>query len=285
MVRVRKFLVDGGRQLLVGFGIGSATVLLALLLWPHSGVAGTLSKYVCTTGQYHCSSQPARASITATASSLGHPYNWVPQTWTAKSDDGGHYRLDLPAGGYTLTAQTDDGYQAQATFAVLPNSVSHLDLLLERIFQPIQGGICLAASDSIATPTGPIPVAQLRVGMMVWTLDAAGKRVAAPVVEVNHRPTPTGLHVLRLTLADGRVVDASAGHPTVDGRPVGELRAGDGLDGSRLIRVESIPYAGDTWDLLPAGPTGVYWANGIQLGSTLARSVRGRSPAFELPRD
>jgi hypothetical protein len=273
LAKIRRFLLDGGRQLLVGFGIGSATVLLALLLWPHSGVSGTLSRHVCTPGQgaggYHCSIQPTKASITAAASSAGHPYNWVPPTWSAKSDDGGHYRLDLAPGGYTLTAQTDDGYQAQATFAVMANSVSHLDLLLERIYQNISGGICLASTDSIATPSGPIPVAQLHVGMMVWTLDAAGQRVAAPVLEANHRPTPTGFHILRLTLADGRVVEASAGHPTAGGRRVGELRAGESLDGSRLIRIESIPYAGDTWDLLPAGPTGTYWANGILLGSTL----------------
>jgi hypothetical protein len=31
-----------------------------------------------------------------------------------------------------------------------------------------------------------------------------------------------------------------------------------------------VPYAGGrTWDLLPAGATGSYWANGILLASTL----------------
>jgi hypothetical protein len=269
LAQIRKFLLDGSRQLMLGFGIGSATLLLALLLWPHSGVSGTLSRYVCTSGPSACSLQPTKASITATGSSLGHPYNWVSPTWSAKSDDGGHYQLNLPAGAYTLTAQTDEGYQAQATFGVVAYRVTHLDLLLERFYLPIQGGICLASTDSIATPSGPIPVAELRVGTMVWTLHAAGQRVAAPVLEVNHRPTPIGFHVLRLTLADGRVVEASAGHPTVGGRPVGELVAGDSIDGSRLINIESIPYVGDTWDLLPAGPTGTYWANGIPLGSTL----------------
>jgi hypothetical protein len=265
----RRFLLDGGRQLMLGFGIGSATVLLALLLWPHSGVSGNLSRYVCPSGTKVCSVQPAKASITATASSLGQPYSGAPPTWSAKSDDGGHYQLNLPPGAYTLTAQTDEGYQAQATVGVVANRLSHLDLLLERFFLPIQGGICLASTDSIATPSGPIPVSRLHVGTIVWTLDAAGQRVAAPVLELNHRPTPTGFHVLRLTLADGRVVEASAGHPTVGGRPVGELRTGESLDGSRLIGIEAIPYAGDTWDLLPAGPTGGYWANGVPLGSTM----------------
>jgi hypothetical protein len=269
LARIRRFLLDGSRQLMLGFGIGSATLLLALLLWPHSGVSGTLSRYVCTSGPSGCSIQPAKASITATASSLGHPYNSVSPNWSAKSDDGGHYQLNLPAGAYSLTAQTDEGYQAQANFGVVAYRVTHLDLLLERFFLPIQGGICLASTDNIATPSGPIPVTELRVGTMVWTLDSTGGRVAAPISAVSHRPTPIGFHVLRLTLADGRVVVASAGHPTVGGQPVGELGPGDIIDGSRLISVESIPYVGDTWDLLPAGPTGTYWANGIPLGSTL----------------
>jgi hypothetical protein len=72
-----------------------------------------------------------------------------------------------------------------------------------------------------------------------------------------------------MVLADGRYVEASAGHPTSTGRTVGSLRPGDLLDGSRVIALDSIPYAGDTWDLLPAGPTGVYWANDVLLASTL----------------
>jgi hypothetical protein len=267
--QIRKFLVDGGRQLLLGFGIGSATILLILVLWPHSGVSGTLSENVCPPGQgIGCSIQAAKASITVTASTFGHPYNWIPPTWNAKSDGSGHYQLDLPSGAYVLAVQTDDFYWAQATFAVLPNRVSHIDLLLQR-FQNISGGICLAATDLIATPNGQIPVAELKPGVLVWTLDETGKRVAAPILQVSHRPTLPGFHVLRLTLADGRVVEASAGHPAMSGLPLADLRPGDALDGSELIRIESIPYRGDTWDLLPAGPSGAYWANGVLLRSTL----------------
>jgi hypothetical protein len=109
--------------------------------------------------------------------------------------------------------------------------------------------------------------------MMVWTLDAAGRRVAAPLLLVSHTPAPPGHHVLRLLLSDDRVVEASAGHPTADGRQVGDLKPGDFLDQSRVISVEPIPYVGDTWDLLPGGPSGVYWANGVLLGSTLGSGV------------
>jgi len=37
-----------------------------------------------------------------------------------------------------------------------------------------------------------------------------------------------------------------------------------------VVRADLVPYAGSaTYDLLPAGPTTTYWANGILLASTL----------------
>jgi hypothetical protein len=76
--------------------------------------------------------------------------------------------------------------------------------------------------------------------------------------------------MIHLVLANGRAVDASIGHPTADGRHVADLRPGDVLDGSLIISVESTPYVGDTWDILPAGTTSAYWANDVLLKSTLA---------------
>jgi hypothetical protein len=139
--------------------------------------------------------------------------------------------------------------------------------------------ICLAAEDRIATPTGQVPINELRAGMMVWTLNAAGQRIAAPILVVSHNPAPLGHHVLRLALSDGRVVEASAGHPTADGRRVGELKPGDLVDGSHVSAVERVAYIGDTWDLLPAGATGAYWANDVLLGSTLSTDRPSMSSA------
>jgi len=135
---------------------------------------------------------------------------------------------------------------------------------------PGRGGcpICLAATARIATPNGPILVSELRAGMMVWTVDA-GNRVAAPIVIVGHTPAPFGHRVVRVVLADGRAVVASPGHPTGDGRRIGELNPGELLDGSRIVTMDLLPYAGDTWDLLPLSSTGDYWADGVLLGSTL----------------
>jgi hypothetical protein len=75
---------------------------------------------------------------------------------------------------------------------------------------------------------------------------------------------------VRLTLADGRLVYASPGHPTSDGRRVGDLTAGETLDGARIASVARVAYdGGATYDILPASATGAYWANGVLLGSTL----------------
>jgi hypothetical protein len=130
--------------------------------------------------------------------------------------------------------------------------------------------ICLAAITLIDTPEGRIKVTDIQVGRLVWTLDSAGKRIAAPVLQVGKTVVPLTHHMIHLRLADGRELWVSPGHPTADGRAPRDLHAGDRLDGSTVTLVESIPYTDlATYDLLPAGATGVYWANGVLLGSTL----------------
>ena len=130
--------------------------------------------------------------------------------------------------------------------------------------------ICLSAATLIGTPAGDVVVTAIRVGTLVWTQAADGSRVAAPVVEVGSTPVPAVHLMVHITLADGRQLWASPGHRTADGRPLGSLAVGDVLDGSRVSGWELVPYAGDhTYDLLPAGPTGRYWADGIPLASTL----------------
>jgi hypothetical protein len=131
--------------------------------------------------------------------------------------------------------------------------------------------ICLAATTLIATPDGEVLVTAVRPGMLVWTETLDGHRIAARVIEAGSTPVPAGHLMVRLALADGRVLLASPGHRAADGRPLGTLAPGDRLDGSTIVDWELVPYGGDrTYDLLPAGPTGTYWANGILLASTLA---------------
>ena len=111
----------------------------------------------------------------------------------------------------------------------------------------------------------------LQKGMAVWTVDDSGKRIAAGVVETAVTSVPSSFQVVTVRLNDGRSVTASPGHPTAEGRALGDYRAGDTLDGALVVVVEHVIYNGAaTCDLLPSGETGLYWANGILLKSTLA---------------
>jgi hypothetical protein len=131
--------------------------------------------------------------------------------------------------------------------------------------------ICLARGARIATPGGEIAVEALRPGDPIWTRDHSGRRVPAVVVEIGSMPVPAGHEVVHLVLADGRAVLVSPGHPLPDGRSVADLREGEAYDGSVIVSADRIPYdGGRTFDVLPSGGTGIYWANGIALGSTLS---------------
>ncbi len=130
--------------------------------------------------------------------------------------------------------------------------------------------ICLAEGTLIDTPAGQLPVQSLRVGTLVWTVDRAGVRVAKPVLQVGKTVVPPAHQIIHLMMMDGREVWVSPGHPTVDGRRVGQLQAGDRLDGEIIRSTSLVSYTSyATYDLLPAGETGFYWANGILLASTL----------------
>ncbi len=131
--------------------------------------------------------------------------------------------------------------------------------------------ICLAEHTLIDTPSGQIPVETLQKGMEVWTADKSGKRIVGTILKTSKTSVPTTHKVIHLVLDDGRELFVSPGHPTADGRNVEKLSAGDIYDGVRIKNVEQIPYAyNTTYDILPSGETGLYWANGILMGSTLS---------------
>lgn len=130
--------------------------------------------------------------------------------------------------------------------------------------------ICLARGTLIDAPGGAVPVEQIVVGSIVWSADADGRRIAVKVMRVGSTPVPATHRMVHLVLADGRILDVSPGHPLADGRSVGDLRAGDLVDGSQVDSTSLVAYDGGfTFDLLPDSATGTYWANGILLGSTL----------------
>jgi hypothetical protein len=132
--------------------------------------------------------------------------------------------------------------------------------------------ICLAAGTLIDTPRGPVAVENLQLGDSVWTMNQAGKRVPRMILKIGHVNVPATHQVIHVILSDGRQLYASPGHPTSDRPALGDLRVGDRLDGAIIIQIERLPYDGiATYDLLPSGDTGFYWANGILMGSTLAK--------------
>jgi hypothetical protein len=129
--------------------------------------------------------------------------------------------------------------------------------------------VCASPDTPIATPAGERPIAELAVGDLVYSMDRDAIR-AVPVARTAR--TPVVRHrVVRVTVAGGRVLAISAGHPTADGRTFGDLEPGGTLDGRRILAVEVVPYAWDaTYEILPASDTGTYFAAGMLIGSTLA---------------
>jgi hypothetical protein len=132
--------------------------------------------------------------------------------------------------------------------------------------------ICLAAGTLIDTPRGPISVENLRMRDQVWTANEAGERVIAVILQVGSVHVPASHQVIHVILKDGREVWASAGHPTADGRIFADLKLDDMLDGAQMVSIEQVQYRGTyTFDILPSGTTGFFWANGIMVGSTLKK--------------
>ncbi|HVN65033.1 MAG TPA: hypothetical protein VMT31_00255 [Methanomicrobiales archaeon] len=130
--------------------------------------------------------------------------------------------------------------------------------------------ICLSGETIIDTPSGPMAVKDIREGMLVWTVGPGGTGEAVPVLRVEKIPAPKGHRLVRLRLSDGRELLASPGHPLADGRLLGTLSPDDVVDGARVTAADLVPFTGEyTYDILPAGDTGRYRANGIPLGSTL----------------
>ena len=180
----------------------------------------------------------------------------------------GAVQVTATASGYTFTIRVgqNQGENYQGTI-----SASGLITVTATTPSINTCPICLAEGTLIDTPDGPVPVEKLQQGMMIYTQDDAGKKIAGVIMATASAQSPTSFQIIRIVLNDGRIVSASPGHPTTDGRTIGELKVGDTLDGGIIAAVTAVPYNGYTFDILPEGGTGFYWANGILLKSTLAR--------------
>jgi hypothetical protein len=133
--------------------------------------------------------------------------------------------------------------------------------------------ICADPETPIATQSGNRPLASLRVGDLVYSIDR-GQLAIVPIIRT-HREPVAHHHVVRLTLRSGSVLQISPGHPTADGRRFEQLTTGALLDGVEITSAELVPYQHDaTYDILPDSDTGAYFAGGVLIGSTLAESPR-----------
>ena len=170
--------------------------------------------------------------------------------------------FELSGDKYKFQIQTGtEGQQGTVVTATIDSNGSIAVLQKDQSFPSCP--ICLAAGTLIDTPRGAVRVEELRVGDSVWTTNDAGERVSAVLLETGSVRVTASHQVIHVTLSDGRELWASPGHPTADGRALGNLKIGDPLDGAQITQFERVHYSGVfTFDILPSGRTGYYWANG-----------------------
>lgn len=136
---------------------------------------------------------------------------------------------------------------------------------------------CAAPDTPIATPDGERAIAELRVGDLVYSVDA-GQIVAVPIAAIRRTPV-TDHRVVRVVLADGHTMEISPSHPLGDGRSFADLRAGERLGGHSLTAAALVPYRHTaTHDILPASDTGTYFVHGVLVGSTLGPTAPAQAP-------
>lgn len=178
--------------------------------------------------------------------------------------------MNLSAGSYyfgpSVVGQKNLLVYTPSGFTITGSQITDINVTVET-----GGGLrCLSSWSEIDTPDGRVGVKDVVEGLKVWTINKSGQKVEGTVLKVSKTAVPLDHQVVHLVLADGRAVWVSPGHPTADGRVVGDLRAGERYDGSAVVLAELRQYTdGFTYDILPSGETGFYWADGVLLGSTL----------------
>jgi hypothetical protein len=113
-------------------------------------------------------------------------------------------------------------------------------------------------------------MASLVDGDLVYSVHR-GAITAVPIRKTQRIPV-TNHVVMRVELADGRVIKISPGHPTADGHSFADLARGNALGGVMVVDVQRVGYGHPfTYDILPDSDTGTYFAAGALIGSTMAK--------------
>jgi hypothetical protein len=127
---------------------------------------------------------------------------------------------------------------------------------------------CAAPDTPIATPDGERPISELRVGDLVYSIE--GEAIVPVPIRAVNRTRVSDHQVVHVELESGRSLRISARHPTADGRDFGMLYAHGEIDGVTIQRAALEAYTEPfTYDILPSSSTGVYFAAGVAIGSTL----------------
>jgi hypothetical protein len=130
--------------------------------------------------------------------------------------------------------------------------------------------VCAAPATPIATPSGDRPIADLKVGDLVYSVHR-GSLAVVPIKFVHRQPVIGSHRVVELKLAHGATLRISPRHPTADGRSFADLAPGDLVDGVRVIGARLVDYEQPfTYDILPDSDSGTYFAGGTLIGSTLS---------------
>jgi hypothetical protein len=130
--------------------------------------------------------------------------------------------------------------------------------------------VCAAPDTPIATPQGERPIAELRVGDWVYSVDH-GQIRPVPIKRINRQSVLPSHIMVNLRLASGRTLLVSPLHPTADGRTFQDLARGDLLDGVPIAEASRVAYHQPfTYDILPDSDSGAYFAASVLIGSTLA---------------
>ncbi len=129
---------------------------------------------------------------------------------------------------------------------------------------------CLPNNTFISTIIGLRQIKDLKKDDHIWTLTKWGEKIAVPIIAIVKNIVPSNHIVFHISLSDGRGLYSSGHHPTADGRKIKMLKKGQMYDYAKIVSVRKVKYRKKyVYDILPAGGTGTYWANGILIGSTL----------------
>lgn len=161
------------------------------------------------------------------------------------------------------------GQAGQAHFASDVFNAQQFARLMGDIRESTQGAAmaaCLHPNTMIETPDGAKKASELRVGDDVYSSDPQGARIVAKVAKRGWR-TIDDDHVFLAVFGPGGEFYVSTTHPLPNGKPITDEIGG------RIVPAYELNGTDDattyTVDIAVDGPTGVYFVNGFELGSTL----------------